>query len=251
MRSTLLGCCLLAAASEVAWAAERAPVVLELFTSEGCSSCPAADAVLVEFERSPPLAGVEIIPLGEHVDYWHRLGWRDPFSAPLFSQRQEAYSEVFGPNRVYTPQMVVDGQREFVGDRSLAIRAIQTAAASPKVPLELSLVPRCGDPAELKIEIRRPPSDAAAELMLALTESGLSSRVSQGENAGRTLRHSAAVRRLWSLGVVPPGPKPYRASSPVSLERGWNRGSLRLVAFLQEPKSRRILGAATLPFCGN
>ncbi len=231
MRSTLLGCCLLAAASEVAWAAERAPVVLELFTSEGCSSCPAADAVLVEFERSPPLAGVEIIPLGEHVDYWNRLGWRDPFSAPLFSQRQEAYSEVFGPNRVYTPQMVVDGQREFVGDRSLAIRAIQTAAASPKVPLELSLVPRCGDPAELKIEIRR--------------------RVSQGENAGRTLRHSAAVRRLWSLGVVPPGPKPYRASSPVSLERGWNRDSLRLVAFLQEPKGRRILGAASLPFCGN
>nr|MBA2527451.1 DUF1223 domain-containing protein [Pyrinomonadaceae bacterium] len=113
--------------------AEAKPIIVELFTSEGCSSCPPADEVLARLEQSPPVPGVEVIALSQHVDYWNRLGWADPFSSPQFSDRQKGYAQAFRQPRIYTPQMVVDGRAEFVGsDARRAREEIAKAAREPK-----------------------------------------------------------------------------------------------------------------------
>src|SRR5688572_1762117 len=111
----------------------RTPVLVELFTSEGCSSCPPADALLISFVQKQPVEGVEIIAIGEHVDYWNHIGWTDRFSSASYSQRQAAYATKFGLGSVYTPQMVVDGAAELVGsERGAALRSIAEAAKRAK-----------------------------------------------------------------------------------------------------------------------
>ena len=116
--------------------------LVELYTSEGCSSCPPADAHLTKLLREQPIAGVEVVPLSFHVDYWNHQGWRDPFSAKAFSVRQESYSKIAGGNKVYTPQMVVDGQDEFNGsDEGAARKFLQAAAARPHLALRSRFAP--------------------------------------------------------------------------------------------------------------
>ena len=122
---------------------KRAPVVVELFTSEGCSSCPAADAVLAKLEREQPVAGAEVIPLALHVDYWNYLGWSDPFSSHDFSARQSEYANAYGKDGVYTPQMVVDGVTEFPGgNSSLARDTIAKAALAQKADVQITRAAR-------------------------------------------------------------------------------------------------------------
>src|SRR5258707_10387394 len=116
-----------------------APVLVELFTSEGCSSCPPADALLQQLDLSQPVGGAQVIALSEHVDYWNQIGWTDPYSSRFFSDRQSAYSNRFGLSSAYTPQMVVDGTTQFVGnDSRLANQAIQKSLTLQKVPVRIS-----------------------------------------------------------------------------------------------------------------
>jgi hypothetical protein len=234
-------------------AGERSPVIVELFTSEGCSSCPPADGVLARLERNQPVPNAQIISLGFHVDYWNQLGWADPFSSAEFSLRQEEYSNAFGGDRIYTPQMVVDGSREFVGEESKAIQSVAEASARPKARIEMALSPRCELTSKLKVSVG-PLSNLSKtdrpELLVAVTESGLASQVRRGENAGRTLHHTAVVRQLRSLGEVPrQTAQDFVASTQLSVDKAWNRSALQVVAFLQEKKSRHILGAAAKPLC--
>lgn len=230
-----------AAQAAPAWASGRTPVVVELFTSEGCSSCPPADALLSQLTKTQPIAGADVIALGEHVDYWDGVGWADPFSSRRFSARQSDYSQAFRKDTVYTPQMIVDGQTQFVGsDEDEARAAIARAARRPKAHVSLT---RTGD--TLAVRVDHLPASAKndpAEVVLAITEGGLSSSVGGGENAGRRLGHSAVVRRLTPLGTVPGGA--FSASPTVKPASGWRRENLSAVVFVQERASRRIVGAA-------
>lgn len=228
--------------------AARVPVVVELFTSEGCSSCPPADEVLQELERTQPVAGAEIIPLSLHVDYWNYIGWADPFSSAAYSQRQNDYAAAFGRGRIYTPQMVVDGRAEFVGsEENRARRSIAEAAQQPKAAVTLQRQDgKDGQPA-LSVKVEKIPAVSAgdeAEVVLAVTESGLRSSVARGENAGRRLTHTAVVRQLTTLGTAREG---FQASPSLAPDKAWQRSNLRAVVLVQERRRRRILGAATVP----
>jgi hypothetical protein len=221
-----------------------------LFTSEGCSSCPPADELLTRLDQSQPVAGVEVIALSEHVDYWNRLGWADPFSSAQFSERQNDYAGLFGSDEIYTPQMVVDGRVQFVGSNSSrASAAIATAARDAKAEMTVTLAKRptsLADEVPIDIHVGNLPSVSAgdtAELMLAITESGLRSSVSRGENSGRKLTHTAVVRKLAGLGGLSGS---FNSETTVRIEKQWNRGNLRVVVFLQERASRRVLGAASV-----
>ena len=226
----------------------RVPVLVELFTSEGCSSCPPADLALARLERTQPVAGAEIVPLSLHVDYWNRLGWTDPFSSASFSARQSDYSRVWGVDRVYTPQVVVDGRDELLGsDETKARHAVEVAARLPKAAIEL-LPAAPGSQTALRIRVRALPPVTpgdTAELLLAVTEDRLATDVPRGENAGRRLAHTAVVRELTIVGTVQPG-APFETVSPIRLKADWKRNALHAVAFIQERKSRKVLGVARI-----
>src|SRR5690242_4017290 len=162
----------------------RTPVIVELFTSEGCSSCPPADQLLESLDRSQPVPRAEIIALSEHVDYWNHIGWTDPYSSPVFSSRQAVYAHRFQLQGSYTPQMVVDGAVEFVGsDGRRAEAAITAAARLEKIPVVLSASMNA-----LHIEVGALPSAAGrekADVYLALARDSGTSNVLRGENQGR------------------------------------------------------------------
>lgn len=236
--------------------AKAVPVLVELFTSEGCSSCPPADEALTRLEQTQPVGGAQIIALGQHVDYWNRLGWTDRFSSAMFSQRQSDYARAFGKDGVYTPQMIVDGQREFPGgNMNLARRAIDEATKTSKASIELTRTDTTAQAAKtdavpLQIRVENVPAISAgdtAEVMLAITESNLRTDVPRGENAGRRLRHASVVRQLNSLGAINSQQgKSFTAVPIINIGKGVKREQLRAVVFVQERLSRRVLGAAMI-----
>jgi hypothetical protein len=227
----------------------RKQVVVELFTSEGCSSCPPADALLAELDRTQPVPDALIIPLEEHVDYWNSDGWRDPFSSAAFTYRQEAYARRFGISGPYTPQMVVAGRTEMIGTASREARAaISAAANAPRVEISLAVAAGTPPDASLLVTIRVDPVPhdvrEAAKVYLAITEDGLASDVSAGENSGRHLEHRGVVRRLSSAGRAEQG-RPFAANVDARIAPAWKRGNLRVVVFLEGTSTGQILGAAT------
>ena len=226
------------------------PVLVELFTSEGCSSCPPADELLMQLVQTQPVPGVQIIALSEHVDYWNRLGWKDPYSSAAFTERQNGYARVFGNDDIYTPQMVVDGGVGFVGgSESKAREAIAAAARLPKAGIEIkSGDSRDGSATPLVIRVTSSgdfKSGTEADVILALTEDGLRSDVSRGENAGRKLAHTAVVRNLVTLGSVKLSTGKVFAAEP-GINKDWKKERLRAVVFVQDRESRRVLGAAAV-----
>jgi hypothetical protein len=228
----------------------RRTVVVELFTSEGCSSCPPADAALSELVLRQPVAGVEVLALGEHVDYWDRLGWRDPFSSVTHSIRQSDYdAHVFHRNEVYTPQLVVDGRLERVGsDISAVQRAITQAAQAPKAAVDVSVLRANGRDLHVDVRVDVPPSLTlidSADVLIAITEDNLVTEVRRGENGGRTLRHSAVVRTMTSVGTLAPHERAWSTIASVAVAPEWKPANVRVVGFLQERESRRIVGAGS------
>jgi hypothetical protein len=220
------------------------PVVVELFTAQGCSSCPPADRVLTELGGE---SGGRIIPLAFHVDFWNHDGWTDPFSSADWTKRQVAYARKLGLQQVYTPQAIVDGSVELVGSRGQELRsAVAAAAAKPAAAIALKL-----EPSESKVRVRAEVelpealrSSGSWELMLAVYETGLVTPVRAGENGGKTLQNDYVVRTLRRGDRV-------RATSTqtatLSLEKSWNRERLGIAAFLQDPSTLEIRGANARP----
>jgi hypothetical protein len=228
------------------------PVIVELFTSEGCSSCPPADALLAKLEEQQPVANAQVIALEEHVDYWNNLGWTDPFSAKEWTARQEEYAASLGSQNVYTPQMVINGQSELVGSREQQARqAIEETASRARA--DVSLAARQSENkgrAQFTVSVGRLVGNKAGdapEIWLAITEARLHSSVTRGENAGEDLHHASVVRALHKMGVADPSKEiSFSGDLSVPLDSAWTRQNLRAVAFVQEKKSRQILGAAAV-----
>jgi len=218
------------------------PVLVELFTSECCSSCPPADEVLASLEKSQPVAGARVVPLEFHVDYWDELGWPDPFASPSFTTRQRAYGD-----RTYTPQAVVDGRQELVGSNASGLqRAVGSAASRPHASIDVSVERKKGS---FEVSVRVGPlpkirgSGADATVLVALTQGHASIKVPRGENAGRTLTHTAIVRALERVGTVESNGGEIRAT--LRPPTGVAEEELRVVAFAQRTRDLEILGSAT------
>ena len=225
-------------------ATPRTPVLVELFTSEGCSDCPPADALLEKLDRSQPVRNAQLVVLSEHVDYWDDIGWKDPYSSHEFSLRQGDYAHRFRLDGPYTPQMVVDGEAQFVGsDKRRAIEAIEGAAKAEKVPVSLSSIHLEGSTLAARVEsgtLASPASSGLAKVLVALADDSDQTNVSRGENAGRILTHVAVVRTLTQVGTIDPGGA-FSRDVKVSTENA-NPRNLRVVAIVQEMATGRILG---------
>jgi len=226
--------------------AASVPVVVELFTSEGCSSCPPADAVLIDLLEHQPVAGVQIIGLSEHVDYWDRQGWKDPFSSHLFTQRQNGYATAGGSADVYTPQMFVDGSAPLVGsDRAAAIAAIRRAGAQPKPDITFAVAPN----SSFSVTIAPARATASAPVWLAIVEDGLSSMVTGGENSGHALRHAAVTRRLTSLGKTNKDGS-FAHEGALDLDPRWKRSALHAIVLVQPGSFGPIAAARSIRLGG-
>jgi hypothetical protein len=216
------------------------PVVVELFSSEGCSSCPSAENFLREFTSRWPADAAPLLALEYHVDYWNYLGWTDPFSRHEFTERQEAYSRAFGDDRIYTPEIVVQGKTALASRSAGAL----TEQLRRESSMALAHVTVDIDGGVVKVHVEHGPALAAGELadvVLAVTESQLRSEVRAGENRGETLAHAPVVRRLSTLGQLENGG--FDGRIRVDLDPSWKRQNLRFIAFVQSRGSRRILGA--------
>jgi hypothetical protein len=225
-------------------------VVVELFTSQGCITCPPADRLLVSLGEES--AG-RVVPLSFHVDFWNSLGWKDPFSRGAWTERQRAYARALRLGQVYTPQAVVDGRSEMNGSDSARLRAAIAAAASrPAGKISLLLEP---SPSQILVRARVDLPEALRgrklDLMLALFERGLVTAVGRGENGGRTLHNDYVVRSLRRVGRVSSrGPAETSHDAMLSLEKEWERSRLGVAGFLQDPGSLEIYGANAMLLSG-
>jgi hypothetical protein len=217
-----------------------APVVVELFSSEGCSSCPSAETFLREFGARRPATTSPVLALEYHVDYWDYLGWKDPFSRHEFTGRQEDYARAFGDGRIYTPEIVVQGKLALQSRSARSLEEHVRREASGQV----ARVAVGADGAWVTVHVERSGASKSGEpedVVFAVTESDLRSEVRAGENRGETLAHAPVVRRLTKLGEI--HQNAFDSKVPIELEPSWKREHLQFVAFVQGRRSRQILGA--------
>jgi len=224
------------------------PVVLELFTSQGCSSCPPADRLLTSLGNEPDLS-TRVFPLSFHVDYWNYIGWTDPFSSERWSDRQRQYARAFSSNRIYTPQLVVNGKVDCVGSKRGEVYDLvrEALAKKPEGEVKVRLAPGADANALEAIVDARLVANAPGplELWVALYQKDLTTSVERGENARRTLRNDYVVRSLVQAFSMP-GTAGSEQSGQVTLtlDPSWNRSDLGVVTFLQAAKERTIHGSA-------
>jgi hypothetical protein len=223
------------------------PMLVELFTSEGCSSCPPADALLEEWDSSQPFPGTELIVLSEHVDYWDHDGWKDPASSPAMTERQAAYVRALGLGGPYTPQMIVDGTSVLrLDDVQQIMTVFRRGAITSKDSVRIDEVSMdMGDSniLQARIEADGRTGKRNADVYVAIALGRVQSQVLHGENGGRQLTHVAVVQQLTKIGKLQSG-KSFEQTIKLKLKPGTDPKNVRVVAFVQEPGPGQLLGAA-------
>lgn len=222
----------------------KAGILVELFTSEGCSSCPPADALLRQLDNLAPVNSVGIVVLGEHVDYWDGQGWHDRFSSHQYTERQTEYARRFKLADPFTPQMVVDGVQQVVGNKTSDVQsALNAVAAAKRATLHISAERK--DQKHLTVNVDAgplPEGSKKADLYVAVADNSAETQVGGGENSGRKLNHVAVVRSLRKCGSV--SAQGGQLQFTVPIDKGFDVEKQRLVVFLQEPDAGHVLGAA-------
>lgn len=237
------GAALTAAASSgavsVARAASATPVFVELFTSQGCSSCPPADEFMGRLCKRPGIIGVTM-----NVDYWDYLGWRDTLGSAAFSRRQKEYATRRGDGRVYTPQMVINGRAHAVGSHESAVTAeIEQQVAVPKtyfVPIEMS-----ASDGELRIDVAGGPADRiiqASTVWVMSVEPNVSVEIGRGENTGRKIEYHNVVRQMTPVGMWKGEAETFRLPRAQIV----NKQNSMCVAILQVDGAGPVLGCASM-----
>jgi hypothetical protein len=216
--------------------------VVELFTSEGCSSCPPADAVVAKLEKES--ASKPIYILAFHVDYWNSLGWRDVFSSAENSNRQKDYARYLKLSSVYTPQIVVNGKTEFVGSEEGTLRNALKIALQKEVSTQLNLANMQISRSVVMVHYDVKQSDGHSALLLALVQKSAQSHVKAGENNGRTLSHVQIVQKLQSVALGNNKTGTERINLPNDFTpQGWE-----VVGFIQNTVTGEITSAARAEF---
>jgi hypothetical protein len=225
---------------------EKTPVLLELFTSLGCSSCPPADKLLAEIDRQQPIPGARLIALSEHVDYWNTPKWSDPFASVAYTDRQQAYDSRLGVE-AYTPQLIVDGSAALVGsDWHKAADAIERALHGPRIPVHVTAT---RNETKAKLDIAAGPNETAnkAIVFLALARDRAETRVGGGENAGRDLSEVAVAYSIQQLGKIG-ARSTFAKSLSIELPAKWQAGDLRVIVFVRKSDTMQVIGADQVVF---
>jgi hypothetical protein len=222
------------------------PVLVELFTSEGCSSCPPADELLERMDAAQPVPGVQLIVLSEHVDYWNHDGWKDPYSSSQLTERQNGYVHSLGLNTPYTPQFIVDGATELKGSASDLAQTLQKAATAPKVAVRItSLSVDAGSPPLLRghIDVDGTSQKRNSEIFVVMALDHAESQVLRGENTGKHLTHVAVAQEFIKVGKLEKQ-KTFSQNFQVKLKPGIDPANIRIIAFVQDSGLGKVLGAS-------
>jgi hypothetical protein len=249
--ATGAGRCAAQAPAPRAASSERTPVLVELFTSEGCSSCPPADELLRKMDQLQPIPSAEIVVLSEHVDYYDHIGWKDPFSSHAYTERQQKYVDRMKVESPYTPQMVVDGEFQFNGtDAKTAVQDIQKAAAAEKISVKLTASPT-NQKGKISINVQAPAlpgssSLSSADILIAVADDADVTKVASGENSGKTLTNIAVLRELKPVGKIDKAngfSKDVETGIPAT-----STNKSRIIVIVQEPHQGKLLGIASTQY---
>jgi hypothetical protein len=244
---SLIACILIVApACGADTARSGTPLLIELFTSEGCSSCPPADAWLQRIDASQPVPGVELIVLSEHVTYWDHDGWKDPYSRDLYTDRQSNYVRALGLSTPYTPQVIVNGKSELhLNEPQQMKQVLVEAASASRIPVSISTlnVARNGSPIlRAHIEVDGEQLSRNADIIAVVALDHTETQVAYGENGGKLLTHVAVAQELVKVGKLEKK-KTFSQDIEIKLPLNTDSQALRLVVFVQEPGSGSVLGA--------
>jgi hypothetical protein len=240
----LFGVPLWSQSNTVAPAKAATPILIELFTSEGCSSCPPADAWLKQMDVTQPIPGAQAIVLSEHVDYWNHDGWTDPYSSAFFTDRQSAYVRALQGSSPYTPEMVVNGETEVqLSDQAQITKVLVGAAKAQQLPVAIDGLKIEGASLHAHIDIDGATSRHNADVYAVVALNHAESKVLRGENGGRQLMHAAVALELVKVGKLEKG-KPFSRDFQAKIKPGVDPNNLRLVVFVQESGPGPVLGAA-------